>query len=482
MVTVAAVACGGGGDQGTPDGAVDATQMTDAPPDANLDVAGSWIDRYITESGTSMVPMCTVAPNGVVIDTTTGGTTLHPGACKADGTFRIMPAANLGTYYLRLGSSYYETNKRMGIDFSTDHLGRADVVPVAGVVLNLSLTNLEPWEVGDTIYAFSSNIGYSQVVSFTSGAPSNNATTITGTAPWSGFKIESNKLDTLTLLQVGAHTTGGGLGYTSLDRVFGAAPFTMGTGTPSTISGAFTTPTASSLQLRVDSSGFNQFATVANPNATTKTMDGSLTATVSADAKGAPALLSFGAPTNGVTSLDFGTLAFGDPFPTTWQRLMRVQAVFQVPYSFAGITTNRGATMTRLVPYATANTTTLDAVLGPPTGPMFDDVNAHTATEISLVPRLAWFPPTLGTPTDYEVQVYEVSVNGSALKFTSVLKLTTKQTSVRIPTGVLLGQRQYVFSIIARMRQGVDIYTTPLRLGDTSATAETLTALVTTTP
>jgi hypothetical protein len=255
----------------------------------------------------------------------------------------------------------------------------------------------------------------------------------------------------------------------------------MANNTAATISGAFTTPTASSLQLRVDSGSFNQFAAVSNPNATTTTLDGSLSATVSPDAKGAPALVAFGTPTNGVASVDFGTLTFGDPFPTGWKRMMRVQAVFQVPFTYAGITTNRGATMTRIASYATANTTIIDAILSPPTSPKFDDLDAHTATTVSLVPKLSWSAPTLGTPTDYEVQVYEVTVvNLSSLKFSSVLKLTTKQTTVRIPVGVLLGQRQYVFSITARMRQGIDIYTTPLQNGETSATAETLTALVTT--
>ncbi|HTL33322.1 MAG TPA: hypothetical protein VL326_09365, partial [Kofleriaceae bacterium] len=81
-------------------------------------------------------------------------------------------------------------------------------------------------------------------------------------------------------------------------------------------------------------------------------------------------------------------------------------------------------------------------------------------------------------PTDYEVQAYEVSLNGSSLKFTPVLKLTTKQTTVRIPTGMLLGQRPYIFSITARIRTGIDIYTTPLQAGDTAASAEVLTALV----
>jgi hypothetical protein len=151
-----------------------------------------------------------------------------------------------------------------------------------------------------------------------------------------------------------------------------------------------------------------------------------------------------------------------------------------VPYTYAGVTSPRSATITRVISKANADGNIVDAAIGPPTNVKFDSDDAFTATEISTVPKLSWSPPTFGTPTDYEVQVYEVTLNGSVLKFTSVLKLTTKQTSLRIPTGNLLGQRQYVFSIIARIRQGVDIYATPLQVGDTSASAEMLSALVTT--
>jgi hypothetical protein len=472
-------ACGDDGVQTKHDAAVDSTTV-DVAPDADLDIAGTWIDRYVSTSGTAMVSMCTVAPTGTTIDTTTAATTAYPGTCKPNGSFRIM-APNLGTYYLRLANSFYETNKRTGLDFATDHLGRSDVIPASGVTLNMNTTNMAPWVAGDAIYAFSSNIGYSQLVSFTTGAPNNGDTALnSATAPWTGYKVESGKSDGVMLLQVGAHTTSGGLPYTSLDRSLDAAPFTMANNSSSTINGPFATPAAASLQLRIDSASFNTFEAAVNPAVSGKTLDGSLFATISTDAKGPPPMLSFSAPTNGVALLSYGTLSYGDPFPSSWERLVRVQAVFQVPYTYAAITTSRGATMTRVVTRATADAGVINAIVGPPVAPKLDDGDAFTATNISTVPKVSWTAPALDTPTDYEVQVYEVAVNGSALKYTSVLRLTTKQTSVRIPAGILLGQRPYVFSITARIRQGVDIYTTPLQAGDTSASAETLSALVTT--
>ena len=57
--------------------------------------------------------------------------------------------------------------------------------------------------------------------------------------------------------------------------------------------------------------------------------------------------------------------------------------------------------------------------------------------------------------------------------------MLTKQTSVRIPAGYLLGQRQYVFVIRARRRDGSDLYATPLRYGASTSTADALSALVT---
>jgi hypothetical protein len=66
------------------------------------------------------------------------------------------------------------------------------------------------------------------------------------------------------------------------------------------------------------------------------------------------------------------------------------------------------------------------------------------------------------------------------MTFSNVVRIFTKQMSVRIPSGYLLSQRQYVFSVRARNRTGVDTYTTPLRNGTAWSMSEMLSALVTT--
>ncbi|HTL33464.1 MAG TPA: hypothetical protein VL326_10080, partial [Kofleriaceae bacterium] len=385
-VLVFAAACGDDGGQVMHD-AAPVDMMIDVPADANLDLGGTWIDRYVSASGTATVAVCTSSPTAVIVDMTSAGLMSFPGACKADGSFRIVgPPMMLGTYYMRLGTSFYETNKRMGLDFSTDHLGRSDITAATGVTLNFSMTGMDAWAAGDGLYAFSTNVGYSQPLAFTTGAPSNGETTLVATAPWSGYKVESAKQDALAIAQLGAHTTGGGLAYTSLDRVFNAPPFTMANGATANVFGAFTTPTAATLQLRIDTASFNTFATVANPTVTTKTMDGALFASVSNDAKSPPSLLTFGVPTTGIASLDFGTLSYGDPYPAAWDRLVRVQAQFPVSYTYAAIASTRNATMTRVVTRATADANVIAAVLGPPTAPKFDGADAFTTTDISTVP------------------------------------------------------------------------------------------------
>ena len=136
--------------------------------------------------------------------------------------------------------------------------------------------------------------------------------------------------------------------------------------------------------------------------------------------------------------------------------------------------------MTRMMTKAEAEAGPIGAKLGPPQSPKFDGANAFTAERISPVPVISWSAPALGTPTDYEVTIYEVQVNGSSLRFAQTLRLSTKKTSVRIPSGYLLGLRQYVFVIKARTRDNVDMYAKPLRSGVSTSSAETLTALVTT--
>ncbi|HEY5952439.1 MAG TPA: hypothetical protein VIV40_43370 [Kofleriaceae bacterium] len=464
-----------------PDAGADAAASPDAPADADLGINGTWRDTYITASGPMAVSVCSSALTAVVVDSTTAAVTPYSGACKPDGSFRINAPGNLESFYLKVQGGLYETTKRSGLDLSTDYLGRNDVAPITGVNLGLTMTGLESWATGDVLMAFGANIGYSAPLSFTSGGPTNSSTTLTGTAPWAGYKIDSSKSDVLQLVQLGLHTTTNSLSYLSLDRSYDVPAFTMSNNSTPSIGGVFTAPPAGSITLDVNVSSFNQFATVANPNVTLKTIAGSVYAAASAEVIASPSLISFARDASSVTAMNFGSLSFGDPFPNAWQRYVKIQEAFAVPYMWNNVSGSYNAQMTRVLTKAEAEAGAIDAKLGPPRNPKLDGVDAFAGTtNISPVPVVSWEAPALGTPTDYEVQVYEVQISGSALRFISTLRLATKQTSVRVPAGYLLGQRQYIFVIRAHTRDGADLYTTPLRNGTSTSTAETLTALVTT--
>lgn len=482
MVTV--VTCGAlaacGDDGGTPvrdDGGllVDSRDI-DAPVDANLEITGTWLDTYVTLTGSSTVPSCALAPTAVVIDQTTGAVATYVGSCKADGTFRITTPPSIGTYYIKLGTSWFETNKHSGIDLSSEHLGRSDIASVTSASLAVDMTNMAPWATGDALFAFAANNGDVVRLDVT---PATSATTVQGTQAWTGSKVDAAKGDTVQLVQLGVHQTGSGLVYQTLDRAF-TATATMANNATSTISGAFTTTTTTSQQIRINNASFNAFSTAVNPNVTTRTFDGAMYASPSTDTPRSPSMFAFTASGAGVASMNFGTMSIVDPYPAAWKRLVRIQEAYVVPYSLNGVNSAVNAIASRVLPASTADTTIIDAILGPPSSPKLDSVDAFTATHISPVVKVSWSAPTLGTPTDYEIQVYDVTIDGTSLELTSVIKLTTKLTTLRIPAGVLLGGRQYVFSIRSRIRENVDIYTTPLRVGETSSSAEVLTAIVTT--
>jgi len=476
---VALSACGDDGGGTKTDGGV----MVDAPPieiDAAPMVDGTWNDTYHTATGPVTASGCITPPSALRVDPTTASVDMYPGTCMPNGTFRILAPGNLGTYYLRVGGVLYETDKRAGIDLSTDRLGRNDIAAITGVTFDLMMTNLQGWTTSDSVVAFSANIGYRQNLSLAS-PPVANATTLTSTANWNGYKVDSSKLDNVEIYQMGRHTTGGGKDYSSLDRVYAVPSFTMQNNDAVDVTGAFATATAGTASPSINVSSFSQFSTAAAPSVTTRTIQAVAFAQPTTDTLESPPLYTYAEPSDGLTNVGLGTIGFSDPFPASWKRMVKVSAAFSAPYSFNGSNGSLTATATRVLTKATADTTTVVAAMGPPTQLKFEATNAQTATNITTVPLLNWTAPVVGGATDYEIQVYEAKqAGGNVLSFTTVLRMVTKQTSVRIPQGYLLQQRQYVFLVRARNRGTVDVYTTPLRNGDTFSSADALSALVTT--
>jgi hypothetical protein len=479
-VLIVVVACGGDDTNQNPDAAVADARPIDAAPDADTSIYGSWIDTYFTASGTITQSVCGAAPFAVTVDAATAAVIPYQGMCRPDGTFRIPAPGNLGTYYIRAQGALYETNRQTGIDLSTDRLGRPDVAGIVGVKLALDLTGMTAWANGDLLMAFAPNIGFFQNLSFAANAPAPGNTVVNATANWFGYQLDAGKSDALMIVQLAGKASSNGTAYLTLDRAYSAPAFSMASNTTHDLSGAFASPGVQTLDLAIDAGEFDDLAEQVSPSVATRAIGASVFAAPSTDVIASPAMFSFARDSSTLAGLDFGTISYGDPFPALWNRYVRVQASFAVPYTWANITSPFTATVTRVLPRAAADGQNIDPILGPPTDVKFDGVSIHTAEIISPVPVVTWSAPTLGTPTDYEIQVYEVQASGVALTFLSTLRLTTKGTSVRIPAGYLLGQRQYVFVVRARSREGVDIHTKPLRAGPSWSSADTISALVTT--
>jgi hypothetical protein len=481
LVLVAIVAaCGddGSSNNSTIDGGIDSAVIV--PPDAPSPIDGVWKDTYYTANGSMPVNGCNSAPAAVKVDDASAVLTTYAGTCKPDGSFKIEAPVILGTYYLRAGGVLYETDKRSDIDLGIDRLGRSGVAAVTGVTLDLNVNNMQPWSSSDLLVAFSSNVGYRQNLSFMSGAPNAASTAINGVVGWNGYQIDSTKSDQLQIMQLGKHTTVASVDYLTLDRVFYVPAFTMANNMQHPLTGSFTSPDPETLTLAIDVASFNQFASVVAPNVTTKSVQGAAFAAVSTDVPESPALFSFVQLADTAPTIDFGTVGYGDPFNSGWKRMVRVQVSNLAELTYNGKIGTMTAVVGRVMTKAAAEAGTVDAKLGPVTNVKFDADDAMTDESISQVPVMSWSAPTLGSPTDYEIQVYEVNSSGASLSFSSVLRLVTKSTTVRIPAGYLLGQRQYVFLVRARIREGVDISTTPLRAGTQSSVADTITAIVTT--
>ena len=68
---------------------------------------------------------------------------------------------------------------------------------------------------------------------------------------------------------------------------------------------------------------------------------------------------------------------------------------------------------------------------------------------VGVTPRLSWQPPALGIATQYEVDLYELRLNGTATAQAFVAALFVADPAVTIPPGLLEAGKYYVIRITA---------------------------------
>jgi hypothetical protein len=444
-------------------------------------VSGTSVTTYHLENGSSTaVPSdLSAAAIAAVVPDGHGGFTSIAGTGSANGVFTI-PNVPSGYYYLSFGGLFTLGSGTGGsparllwtnsstVDLGSDTFGRANAVTATGGTVDLSLSNMSPWQSGDDIQIYVPNAG----ASFTNfeendaytfpPSPSGGSTTYSGTFDWSQQSlIDSTQGDNLYVLKMGSIAQGG-YTWNFLQNLYTNSSIVQADNSTTTVTGTFT-PCAlgcAPLPNAIFNVGANGAAFIQNltgpgngPTIGRTSMGVYVNppSPFNGISEFNPALVGLDSVNNEqVTgSIDSGNIPYYDPFPQNWQRL----------YSY-----NQGATQFFTAPGATSATglfidsglvtTTMpsaSAPAAPSVGPVIGlTINGQSLSQpqsnVGTSPTLAWQPAT--GVTNYRVLVYALGVNtngGSSLN--PVISFQTTANSLQIPPGLLASGRTYVLRI-----------------------------------
>jgi hypothetical protein len=465
-----------------------ATQTFTITPNGNID--GTAVDHAIADGTLVDYPQNLSATNlEVLLPDNKGGYNHLKGSGDASGnlTFSNVP---IGSYFLHVPrtdngvvTDNYIWTDSSDLDVGQLLLGRPDAVPApSGVTVNAQSVGLSvPPTPSDRMRWVSPDAN-------SSGSPSGTPTNpYSASFQQSGGLIDSSKGDVGYLLH---YTTAGlitrelesGL-YSSLTETNGGTVNLGGTLTANT--GSTTDPNIKISTFDAINLSIPGFATTTLKNFTLfdtgySGTEGFLPAPL-LSAKGSDPieLISIDLSTTGADT-DFGSVPYGI---ASTKGVAYAQLLDMGPRSFTiGGSTytfqNIGQmTITNAVP---SSSTTVSAVLGEPLNVTVDGKNFFTNQgSISLAPQVSWGPPSLGTPSSYELTVVNPATLGGATP--DVHYFYTFANGVAIPPGILQPNTSYVFILQAMLYQTNTFKTAPFRIGTNGAWTSEVSGILTTT-
>lgn len=383
------------------------------------------------------------------------GYRIVPGSGKADGTF-VISNLPTGAGWVRIheaGASYsrfiWTDTSQVNLDFTS--LGDPTVPLGTSTSTRLALDPAAPGLTVSSMDILSPKAGYSYSLT---------TSTWPGTFFWNGKALFDTSRDT-DLITTGL-TTGTTLAGDTYRWITGYAqslitPFAMQDGVTNNVqANLLIQGTPSSTSIKLDRGGFtsgdfNPRAAVGIP-LTTEYRAQFLGATRGSLGGAQARILTHSTATlTGV--LDTGQLAFGDPFPASWTRLVRVGYSNYVPYTFGTgsntISVRLGVGTTSTWKADALPTGNLTALVGP-----VGNLKANGQSLMSpltgqgLTPLLTWDAPTIGQATSYGIWVINMDTDEDIAYF------TTPQASLQMPAGILPQGARCLIWITAYHRAG----------------------------
>jgi hypothetical protein len=431
-----------------------------------------------------------------LIEDGAGGYTVIDGQGNADGTF-VIDAVPDGTYWLRVpaperaaapggadgGIGLYRT-EASAVDAGYTQQGRSDAVPyTTPTELVLDVTGLAPWQDGDQVELFSTEAAawYFIAQDFASaGQPAIDDEALVGftfdlSQDYSGSPhlIDGGRTppDRLVVAQLSTSLATGGFPYQAMARLFEPAPFTVVDGQTVNLSGEFTNVSIDqpiTLDLRLD----------AVREAMTEETRPCELPPVLEYGWGVYVLGVAGGLGHGIygATADFlaldvprdqpdvvaGDMGYGMPLVGTWGIYGDARFFDPCSYMLPGAASPTvmwyGNGMTIAEPIDTFGNGALAPRLGQVRGPTIEGSDLFSEQNgFGLTPTLSWMPPSIGTPSFYVIAIHRLFLDGGgATSQEYVADLTTDQTSVTLPPGILQVGEAYVLGIVARVSSRPD--------------------------
>ncbi|MFZ3263898.1 MAG: fibronectin type III domain-containing protein [Terriglobales bacterium] len=163
------------------------------------------------------------------------------------------------------------------------------------------------------------------------------------------------------------------------------------------------------------------------------------------------------------TDQNFGTLSYGDPFPSNWTRTVSLCQESTVPITIPDSEATATFILTDSATVAPSNTP-LGPVVSPVQNPTINGAGSiFGATALnSTIVTLNWSAPSGTAPFGYTVRAY-VQTNGGGISTYAATgaAFSTASTSITLPP--LAGGNTYVFAITANADGTANMLTSPFR-------------------
>jgi hypothetical protein len=400
----------------------------------------------------------------------------RPGTGQASGTF-LIPNVERTPYLLQFGGSYVWATSRT-LDLSGADLGRPDVqLEAEETQLSVMLNEMSPWQDGDDLQLHSANagIGYFSAASCTSPTwtpPNPGERFFSQTIDYAfslqncgspAARIDAARGDELYVTQLVSRSEAG-MEFQELLRSYQTNRLEGG-GNMLTLRGFMQQLPTTTRTLNYPASSFEALALAAHPTAVLTTTSLNLGILPGYTQFGAFAgwpdlALANGAAGQGDLVTQF---TYGNPFPASWPQFVTALSSARVSYSViredgSRSTPRNFSVYTYSQQPLTGNTTPVTPQVGPPRDLR---INGSVATgelsNVGLTPLLSWTPPAVGSPNYYQLRMYELfaTSTGSTSRL-QVASLTTTQTQVRLPPGMLAAGKTYYVEVRALSQPAAD--------------------------